>query len=277
MSVEYDRYLNQHISMVGTGLRWMTDNLDLKKLGFDDYDISWAMDHGSIHDQSKSDSEEYGSYDAYFYGGNRSHQVVKDFTYAWLRHLKFNPHHWQYWILINDDPDDEFKDRSYEERYGINVAMEIPKCYILEMIADWWTFSWRNKNLMEIFSWYDKHRNYIVMHSHSRKLVEAVLDAMEEKLYTQSDISHGDLDDEDKHKYGVPEQKKFPMPDARHVKSAIKFFNYVDPKYEQELADAILARMKEYGLVLGDDISVGDENRFKKYIPEEKEKENADG
>lgn len=73
---------------------------------------------------------------------------------------------------------------------------------------------------------------------------------------------------EDKHKYGIPEQKKFPMPDAKHVRSAIKFFNYVDPKYEKELALAILRRMKEYGMSFND-FTVGEENRFSKYIPED--------
>lgn len=67
-------------------------------------------------------------------------------------------------------------------------------------------------------------------------------------------------------KFGVPEQKKFPMPDAKHVRSAIRFFNYVDPSHEKELAKAILARMEEYGMNF-DQFEVGDENRFKKYIP----------
>lgn len=68
-------------------------------------------------------------------------------------------------------------------------------------------------------------------------------------------------------KYGVPQLNKFPLPDARHVKSAIKFFNYVPPKYEKQLASAIIRRMKEYGLSF-DDFTVGEENRFKKYVPD---------
>lgn len=86
-------------------------------------------------------------------------------------------------------------------------------------------------------------------------------------MYSENDwrtyLAHSDMDD---HKYGVPEQKKFPMPDADHVRSAIRFFNYVSPAYEKELANAIKRRMKEYGLTF-DDFEVGDENRFKKYIP----------
>lgn len=72
----------------------------------------------------------------------------------------------------------------------------------------------------------------------------------------------------DDKKYGVPEQKKFPMPDADHVRSAIRFFNYVTPAYEKELARAILARMREYGMSF-DDFTVGEENRFSKYIPKD--------
>ena len=67
-------------------------------------------------------------------------------------------------------------------------------------------------------------------------------------------------------KYGIPQLKKFPLPDARHVRSAIRFFNYAPPRYERQLAAAILRRMKEYGLSF-DDFTVGEENRFHKYIP----------
>lgn len=35
-------------------------------------------------------------------------------------------------------------------------------------------------------------------------------------------LAHSDME-EDEHKYGVPEQKKFPLPDADHVRSAIRF------------------------------------------------------
>lgn len=67
-------------------------------------------------------------------------------------------------------------------------------------------------------------------------------------------------------KYGIPQLKKFPLPDARHVKSAIRFFNYVPPRFEKQLAVAILRRMKEYGMSF-EDFTVGNENRFIKYIP----------
>lgn len=74
------------------------------------------------------------------------------------------------------------------------------------------------------------------------------------------------MGENDDKRYGIPELKKYPMADAKHVRSAIKFFNYVEPEYEKELANAILARMREYGMNF-DNFTVGEDNRFSKYIP----------
>ncbi len=74
--------------------------------------------------------------------------------------------------------------------------------------------------------------------------------------------------------YGVPEQKKFPLPDADHVKSAIRFFNYVEPKYEKQLANEILKRAKIYGVDLTK-MNIGDSNRFKGYLPVKELKHSA--
>lgn len=62
--------------------------------------------------------------------------------------------------------------------------------------------------------------------------------------------------------YGLPKQKKYPLPDRKHVLSAIRFFNYVSPRDEKQLAEAILEKIKEYGMK---DIGVGPDNRFLKY------------
>lgn len=68
--------------------------------------------------------------------------------------------------------------------------------------------------------------------------------------------------------YGIPELKKYPMPDAKHVKSAIKFFNYVDKEHEEQLANAIKDNIKKFNIK---DINVGSKNRFSKYAKNMKE------
>ena len=272
MSWMYDEYLKEHIMNVEKGLHWFLDNLDLTS---EEREAVRSAIMDGHHDQSKYEKFEYDAYDAYFYGGNRSFKVVQTFNYAWLHHIHHNPHHWQYWVLVNDD-----------EKEG-TVALDMPLRYIFEMIADWWTFSWKSGNLTEIFEWYREHEGRIIFHKNTLKTVKSILKRMKEKLTEEEEkretdgglevtvsIEHSDVKPEENDKqYGVPEQKKFPLPDADHVKSAIRFFNYVDPKYEKELAEAILEKLDEYGMVLGEDITVGDENRFKNYIPKEEQDE----
>ena len=54
--------------------------------------------------------------------------------------------------------------------------------YIIEMICDWWAFSWKKGELYEIFSWYDKHKDYMKLSPKTRKKVEDILDIIREKL-----------------------------------------------------------------------------------------------
>ena len=266
MSIKYDSYIFEHIANVQHGLQWMRDNI---------YDVAdfetWAraINNADKHDNSKWSNEEYDAYDNYFYG-NRSSSVVREFDRAWLHHIHCNPHHWQYWILFEDDP---MTGHPYK-------VLPIPKEYILEMVADWWSFSWKTEKLDEIFTWYDAHKKTILMNAESRVYLNKVLDALKKALEEKEMISH-DIDEtsskeelqhsdaeKDNDIYGIPELKKYPMPDKKHVVSAIRFFNYVDAKYEKELADAILDKIKEYDMSF-DEFGVGDENRFKNYIPKE--------
>lgn len=77
-----------------------------------------------------------------------------------------------------------------------------------------------------------------------------------------SDFKRGDLKDDD---FGIPELRKFPMHDKKHVLLAIKFFNtYVGTKYEKELADNINRKIKEFKID-DSEIHMTNANQFKKY------------
>lgn len=65
--------------------------------------------------------------------------------------------------------------------------------------------------------------------------------------------------------FGIPQERKYPMPDKKHVISAIKLFNHVEPKYEKQLAKKIINKMDEYEI---DPNMVGEKNRLKKYLSE---------
>lgn len=166
MSIEYDNYLKQHRENVHKGYVWIKDNLpDILK---GTRNLDWQIQYA--HDKSKDDEAEYEAYDRYFYGGNRSYSVVQDFRRAWLRHIHQNRHHWQHWILINDDPNEG------------EILMDMPINDIIEMICDWWAFSWAKGNLYEIFSWYDVHKDYMKLSEYTRKRVEDILAQIKTKL-----------------------------------------------------------------------------------------------
>ena len=165
MSTEYDIYLEEHRKNVQKGFEWLATYLP-ELLMTDEY----RYDNILNHDTSKFDPEEYEAYDRYFYGRSRSYQVVQDFNNAWLHHIHHNPHHWQHWVLINDEPGEGIK------------PLDIPYPYIIEMICDWWSFSWKTGNLYIIFDWYDDHKLYMIMTDGVRGIVEYILDEIHAKL-----------------------------------------------------------------------------------------------
>ena len=166
MSVEYAKYLDQHTANVYRGYEWFQDNLP-EILSNVDYTTQIKYHH----DLSKFDPEEYEPYDEYFYGKGKGDPATKlNFRYAWLHHIHNNPHHWQYWVLINDNPGE-----------GL-VCLDMPYNYVVEMICDWWSFSWKTGKLTEIFSWYDEHKDYMKLSGRTRKTVEDILEKIKTKL-----------------------------------------------------------------------------------------------
>lgn len=168
MSFQYDQYLANHRANVKRGFDWLCENLP--DVTNDISDAAWQIEFA--HDKSKDKEDEYNAYDAYFYGNNRSYKVVQDYQRAWLTHIHRNPHHWQYWILIHDDM----------ENGELETILEMPYDYIVEMICDWWSFSWQSGNLYEIFKWYEEHSKYIKLAQTTKITVEYILDNMKKKL-----------------------------------------------------------------------------------------------
>lgn len=93
-----------------------------------------------IHDWHKFLPGEWLPYARYFYGGsypsqdfsNRNPQfgsiltkerVQNEFDLAWLKHQRRAKHHWQWWVLREDD--------------GATKLLPMPDKYRREMLADW--------------------------------------------------------------------------------------------------------------------------------------------
>lgn len=162
MSIKYDLYLNEHKANTMKAFGWLCKHV----LDPDDFMMGWYISKTSRnikeHDESKYSEEEYNPYDYYFYSGNP--EDYKDrFDKAWLHHIHNNPHHWQHWVLVNDDAE-----------LG-TVALEMPYEYVIEMVCDWWSFSWKTGNLYEIFDWYEKNKDRMILHEKTREDVNDIL------------------------------------------------------------------------------------------------------
>ena len=166
MSQEYTNYIVEHKSNVQKAHQWLLDHI------MDVVDQEFPPVNILMHDLSKYQPEEYDAYDNYFYG-KKTDKVKEDFDYAWLHHIHNNPHHWQHWVLVNDDDGTK--------------ALEMPVPYVFEMIADWWSFSWKKGNLYEIFEWYDSHKKNMILHKNTKKLVEDILAKIKKVLDVEAD------------------------------------------------------------------------------------------
>ena len=168
MSQQYDAYLKAHRNNVKKAYEWFSTNLP-------ECIDAMATRNINLHDASKDEIGEYTAYDNYFYGKKKTPDIIEAFNHSWLQHIHRNPHHWQHWVLINDEPNEG------------EIVLEMPYHYIIEMICDWWAFSWSKGDLTEIFSWYDSHKNHIKLHNTLAPLLKKFSTLLEQNLRRKSD------------------------------------------------------------------------------------------
>lgn len=104
----YEEYLRDHRQNVQYAMDWIINHIDFHALSYlpkiDNLRQILEM-QAKCHDESKYTALEYPFYENYFYGDNPADpQVVEAFEQAWLHHIRQNPHHWQHWVLIHDEP-----------------------------------------------------------------------------------------------------------------------------------------------------------------------------
>lgn len=168
MSEQYDKYLKEHIDNVQRAWNELKPILP-EKITEEIFDISMVDYLIKHHDESKYEICEYEPYDNYFYtektDENRE-EIDKAFAYAWNIHQKINAHHWQYWVLLNDDGTTKVLDMSIE--------------FILEMFCDWWSFSWKQNNPREILDFYKDNRDKMQLSEYTQNIVENLLSIVDE-------------------------------------------------------------------------------------------------
>jgi hypothetical protein len=115
-----------------------------------------------IHDWSKLTPAEWFPYVASFYGKHgRTPEVRAAFDGAWLHHQHRNPHHWQHWLLREDD--------------GDTKALRMPPKLVREMVADWMGAGRAITGRWEVASWYEANAHKMLLHPDVRLQVENLI------------------------------------------------------------------------------------------------------
>lgn len=127
-----------------------------------------------MHDNSKFRPSEWLPYARYFYEPDGSKKTRRDstgyykptdtgdaaFDFAWLLHQKRNKHHWQWWVL----PEDEG---------GLKV-LPMPDRYRREMLADW-RGAGRAQGTPDTLKWYRTNRHKMSLHPETQGWIEQQL------------------------------------------------------------------------------------------------------
>lgn len=128
---------------------------------------------GITHDLSKFRPSEFIPYARYFYGdyppycefipGRRFYKedIKRHFNKAWLYHIHRNPHHWQFWLLQEDD--------------GPLKNIPVPIKYLKEMITDWHGAGRAITGENNTTQWYINNRDNINLKRINKKWVESKL------------------------------------------------------------------------------------------------------
>jgi len=113
---------------------------------------------GLVHDMSKLRPSEFFPYANFFYGKKPSPSAAFDF--AWLLHQKRNRHHWQWWILPEDN--------------GGEKVMEMPMAERVEMLCDW-KGAGRAQGTPNTQKWYLANRGKMRLGPYTRSWIEREL------------------------------------------------------------------------------------------------------
>ena len=127
---------------------------------------------GIIHDISKFLPSEFFPYANYFWGNKpndreknkyRKSTTTSDgkMDFAWLLHLRRNKHHWQWWVLPEDDGGTKF--------------LEMPIKYLVEMICDWHGAGKAIGRTFSDYQWWTENKDEIQLNLHTKEKVEEIL------------------------------------------------------------------------------------------------------
>ena len=173
MRKECNEYLFKHKVFVCVGYYFLKNLYSPNSSGETKFCRDLQLIQLFCHDKSKTSITEYGPYDIYFYCKDKLDQEsINKSELAWHNHIHQNPHHWQYWVLINDDD-------------GIK-ALPMTRRYILELLCDWMSFCITpiepygtfELNAHELKKYWEDHKNIMILHPSTRSSIKYMINKL---------------------------------------------------------------------------------------------------
>lgn len=172
-----------------------------------------------IHDLSKFRRAEFVPYGKFFYAlpGAGWLKAVQDpaarlgMLEGWLRHIQRNPHHWQYWVLVNGASVVATRKVASHGRIietSPIEALPMPRKYVREMLADWMgagrAYQGEYPASVAEWKWWQDNKDQIILHPESRAhLTRAICDWFNPDIQpTAEHILHGTTIDNDEYVWG---------------------------------------------------------------------------
>lgn len=131
---------------------------------------------GILHDMSKYSWTEFRVGAKYYQGTRSPNNAEREeigYSSSWLHHKGRNKHHFEYWIDYSTDGDGELAGMKMPDKYIVEMFMDriaASKVYMKEKYTD--------RSPLE---YYNRGRSKIILHEHTRELLERLLDMLAEK------------------------------------------------------------------------------------------------
>lgn len=165
----YKDYLDYHVSKVQSAFFNILYPV-LADEGINEGVLQEIIYNLERHDRSKYINPEYEPYSRHFIDPKGFPKTSPEYVHAWNHHQKSNPHHWQYWVLLNDID------------VPIINPIDMPLQYIIEMLCDWQAASqYYSEGKLTAYDWYISQKDNMHLSSNTRELVEKYIEVFREE------------------------------------------------------------------------------------------------
>lgn len=159
---QYEEYITKHRQGVEDVYKEIMKPLLIEE-GVDEEILAEIQVLVETHDASKYGKEEWEPYRDHFYDPEKNPKSGSvSYDHAWNHHQKSNPHHWQYWCLINDVDSPQVQ------------PLDMPLQYIIEMLCDWQSAGNHYGNTA--YDWYSQQKDKMILSENTRNIVEKYIE-----------------------------------------------------------------------------------------------------